>query len=135
VSFSANIFSFGKRTTERVDQLRRGVTLKLFSAVILDTPVDSGRARANWRVSVGKADLKALPELYDESGQATIAEVGAAVESTKGQGDVTVCLANNLPYIARLEFDGWSSQAPEGMMRKNVTRFVRLLKEEAAKSK
>jgi len=39
-------------------------------------------------------------------------------------GDI-VYLANNLPYAQRLE-DGWSQQAPEGMVKLTVQRFQQI---------
>ena len=43
--------------------------------------------------------------------------------------DSVVYLTNNLPYAARIEYDGWShTKAPEGMVRKNVIRITQNLK-------
>lgn len=39
-------------------------------------------------------------------------------------------LRNNLPYAYRIEYEGWSKvKAPEGMVRRNVARFRRILNE------
>lgn len=128
-SFSAQVTSFGQKTMDSVERIRRGVTLKLFGAVIMDTPVLSGRARGNWRVSEGKPVLDTLDRV-DPTGAAVLAEVTSAVVASKG--DTAMFLANSLPYIARLEYDGWSKKAPEGMVRRNVARFNGLIKAEVA---
>ena len=123
--FAAQLNFFGQATDEKVEQLRRAVTIQLFSAVILDTPVDTGRLRNHWRVSVGDPDLSAIEATtYEVSGRATIAAVEKTVNAS--EGDVVLWLSNNLPYAMRIEYDGWShTKAPEGMVRRNVARFNR----------
>lgn len=134
MSFSAQISQFGKGTKDRIEHIRRGVTLKLFSAVILDTPVLTGRLRGNWRVSEGKPVLD-TSDRVDPSGAGVLREVEGAVAASKG--DTSLFLSNSLPYAARIEYDGWShTKAPEGMVRRNVRRFnalIKLEKEKAAK--
>ncbi len=131
MSFSASVGQWGSKTKGKVDQTRRATCLKLFSAVILDTPVLSGRLRGNWLCGVDVLKLFTT-ETEDKSGQLTMMTVENELQKLKG--DQTAYLSNNLPYAARVEFDGWSSvKAPEGMMRKNVARFNELLRAEAAK--
>ena len=126
MSFSQQITRFGKNAADKVQRVRRGVNLKLFNAVILDTPVLTGRARANWRVQVGEPQLAEI-DREDKSGSVAIREVETAVQASTG--DQPVYLANNLPYIEALE-TGRSKQAPEGMVRKNIARFARLIRVE-----
>lgn len=129
MSFTADIAKWNSKTSQKIQNIRRGVTLKLFNAVILDTPVLTGRARANWRVQIGDPQLQVI-DREDKSGMVAIREVDAEVQ--KSDGDVTVTLANNLPYIQALEY-GHSQKAPEGMVRKNVARFDRLISVEVSK--
>lgn len=121
--FSAALGRFNKKTKDRLDRTRRIVIIKLFSAVIKDTPVLSGRLRGNWQTSI-RSPATGVIGIRDES--AAIAEVEAMAARSKGT-DV-VYLRNNLPYAHRIEFDGWSKvKAPQGMMRRNVARFRRIL--------
>lgn len=131
MSFSAQIAGFGERTTRRVQEVRRGVSLKLFNSVILDTPVKTGRARGNWQVSTDKPIVGEISR-EDASGRAVMAEVEAEVK--KSDGDAPLFLSNSLPYIQKLE-EGGSKQAPEGMVRRNVVRFGRLVAIEVANKK
>jgi hypothetical protein len=128
MSFSQEIAKWGAKTSKEVEDVRRGVCIKLFNAVILDTPVDTGRLRGNWRCSTQKPDYLHNVETYDPSGAETITKVAEIVNQSSG--DVSVFLTNSLPYAARIEFDGWShTKAPEGMVRKNVVRFDGLVHE------
>ena len=83
------------------------------------TPVDTGRARANWQVAIGTIPSGTL-ELNDKSGQATINKVQAASMGVVA-GDV-IYLTNNLPYAVPLE-EGYSKQAPAGMVALTVQDF------------
>lgn len=92
------------------------VTIRWFASVVTGTPVDTGRARGNWLPSEGSARGETTDRV-DQSGQAVIAEIK---ETVKGLG--IYYLANNLPYIRRLEY-GYSAQAPAGMVRLNLARL------------
>lgn len=131
MSFSAQISQYSKGTRDKIDRIRRGVALKLLGAVVLDTPVDTGRLRGNWRVSEGTPVLDASDRV-DPSGAVVMNEINAAVQASTG--DAAVYLTNNLPYAKRIEYDGWShTKAPEGMVRRNLARFNQLIKVEVTK--
>lgn len=131
MSFTSQIQGFGVRATQRVQNVRRGVVIKLMSAVILDTPVDEGRARGGWQVS---ADAPVTNDTgrKDKSGRGPIAEVEAAAKAS--DGDTPLFLSNSVPYIVPLE-EGSSKQAPQGMVRRNVARFGRIVKVEVVNQK
>lgn len=93
--------------------------------MILDTPVDTGRARGNWQATL---DSPATEEIENESMSVALAGVAANL----GKINDVSFLANNLPYIEELE-DGSSKQAPAGMVRRNMARVQRLINEQAAR--
>jgi hypothetical protein len=127
-SFSTDVAKFAVNTLARHEKLRRGVVLKLFSAVVDDTPVDTGRLRANWRCSVEQPNLNPI-DAEDKSGDLAKKEIEANLGDGTGK-DVKVYLTNNLPYVWPIEFGGHSKQkSPQGMVRRNVLRFQRLVSE------
>lgn len=103
----------------------RKSTFGVMREVIEKSPVDTGRFRGNWQPAIGAAPAGTL-ETVDPSGAATIAKI-EAVAATMDAGDVAY-LANNLPYAQRLE-DGWSKQAPQGMVRLSVQRWQPIVDE------
>lgn len=132
MSFASDLKRFQKKFDRATNEVISGVETALFSAVILDTPVDTGRLRANWQVSVNlPASAQTLSE-NDPTGQGVIAKTSGFVETLRGGRETF--LTNNLAYAVPIEF-GYSSQAPEGMVRKNVTRFQSLVNQEANKHK
>lgn len=78
------------------------------------TPVDTGRLRGNWNMSVGAPDTT-VRETTDKSGGATVARNSAVVESYPEQGFPPMFLQNNLPYAEVREHKP-SSQHPGGMV-------------------
>lgn len=130
MSFAAQIGSFCKNTQDKLQRIRRGIIIKLFSAVILDTPVDTGRLRGNWQLKEGDPE-QSTRELLDPSGAVAISEMTEGVNKSKAEE--VMYLSNNLPYAARVEFDGWShTKAPEGMVRKNIARFNQIIQIEGS---
>ncbi|RSE85576.1 HK97 gp10 family phage protein [Achromobacter denitrificans] len=119
MSFAADIAKFVERAKGNIDTATRQATVMLAQGVILKSPVDTGRFRANWQfsaVSIQRATTTAL----DRGGQVTMNRLVAEIQRT-GAGGVTY-LSNSLPYAARLE-NGWSKQAPQGMVRLTVQEF------------
>jgi len=103
----------------RLLQVTRMIGIEVLKRVILKTPVDTGRARGNWFVSIGAAS-DAADGAEDKSGQRSI-NAGSAVITglTKAQ---SIYLVNNLPYIGALE-NGHSSQAPVGMVAVTIAEI------------
>jgi hypothetical protein len=118
-------------TVRRLDLLGRKIALELFRRVIYKTPVDSGRARANWQVTIGSA-ASGTVEIDDTNGTATMTRATAASRGFRA-GDI-IYLTNNLPYIMKLEeggypdgpktVGGFSRQAPAGMVALTVQEFA-----------
>jgi hypothetical protein len=89
------------------------VSLNVLTAVIMKTPVDTGLARGNWQVT---EDIPATSPIQhtDKSGYETLSSGKAKINLSKPIKKV-LWISNNVPYIVRLE-DGWSKQAPLGML-------------------
>lgn len=88
------------------------IALYALSGVVLKTPVDEGRARANWGVELGSWTAQ-VNDNFDKNGTATINAGQSIIQNSKAYE--VVYLSNSLPYINRLE-NGWSLQAPAGMV-------------------
>lgn len=124
MSFTADLRRFSQRTQKERDTLIRFFCLNLLRDVVLGTPVDTGRARANWQATLG-SPATGIVESEDRNG-GTTAGKGSRV-AQKAAGEVFY-ITNNLPYIYRLEFEGHSSQAPAGWVRTSIDRNLRLLR-------
>lgn len=123
--FVAEIEAFRERTMQRADILVRKIALDTFKKVQSKTPVDSGQLRRSWTVSVGEA-----PSVFNGSNE--------VINNAKFGN--TLYIATDKPYALTLEYglypkpggrktnDGFSIQAPKGMVRITVQEMEALLK-------
>lgn len=117
--FSLNITAWVQKAKARGDLVVRKVALDVGSRVVLRSPVDTGRFRANWQYGVGRPNTAVL-EAVDKSGQSSIGRITAGA-ATARLGDV-IYVSNSLPYALKLEA-GSSKQAPGGMVGLTVVEF------------
>jgi hypothetical protein len=102
------------------------------------TPVDTGWARANWKVTADPGESLAVaanrPE-KDAAGAATVSAAmtasnasigGLAVKPAKGTAATPIFIANGVPYIGRLN-KGHSKQAPSGYIQAGIAQAVRTI--------
>jgi hypothetical protein len=124
-SFEDQIRAWQVKTERKLDEVPRKVVFEMFRRIVLKTPVDVGRARSNWQPSIGSPATGTI-DAPDKSGNATIAKA-KAILAVANAGD-TIYLSNNLPYIRRLE-EGYSQQAPAGMVALTVQEFAAIVKQ------
>lgn len=127
--FTLDVAAFVEKAKKNPETVVRAVSLKLFSAIIKSSPVDTGRFRNNWQTT-GHTPATGLIAGVDPTGNNAVNSAATFITNSPGWDVFT--LTNNLPYAERLEY-GWSKQAPTGMVRVNIARFNSLLAEEAAK--
>lgn len=152
MNFAQDIEDFVKKSEGEILRVKRATALKLFSAIIKDTPVGNpdlwqslwkdsdgraidppegyvgGRLRANWMVSLNGFD--------DDTTESTDKEGAVKLLMSKVvicQLNDEICMSNSLPYAYRIEYDGHSKQAPAGMVRRNVIRFKRIVSDQLKK--
>ena len=143
MSLSGGIHRFADRVIVQNEQMRRAIITELFGSVIKDTPVDTGRARANWQTEINAPKTNEL-NTTDKTGAGARAEVVAKTNASRW-GD-SLHLTNNLPYIFKLEYggypnpprttsgktvNGFSKQAPQGMFRRNILRITAIVQKHA----
>ena len=131
-AFTKQLMNFQDMSLKKVDDFTRLVALEVFRRIILKTPVDTGRARSNWLCTIaapaeamaqGEDWFQGMADAggYDKSGRVAIEEAANQAMEWK-PGEVAIFLTNNLPYIQRLE-NGWSGQAPAGMVAVTIAEF------------
>jgi hypothetical protein len=133
--WSIDLGKYATDTVEKTNQVCRKVALSVFRRVVMRTPVDTGRARANWIPTVGSPSSE-ITEATDKSGAGAMGKATGQAsrwDPSKGQ---SIFLTNNLPYIEVLEKgrvgNKGSLQAPQGMVSITVAEFGGIVSEEAA---
>lgn len=116
--FEIGLRKFAEKTELKINDVVRKIGLEVYSSVVMRSPVDTGRFRGNWNISLANFD-PSFSELTDKEGAASIANATVSIAEYKGG---SIFISNNLPYAQRLE-DGWSKQAPVGMLRITAVEF------------
>lgn len=141
MSFSSDIAKFAAKTIRKNNAIVRKIVIDLGTSLVLKTPVGNptlwqnpegspegyagGAARANWQYGNGEMPEGVL-DLIDKGGNSTINRIIGGVQASPAASIHWV--ANNLPYMKRLE-EGWSKQAPQGMLRLTVTEFEQTVRD------
>lgn len=138
-TFAIDLSKFCALAKGNADQVVRKVAIDVTKNVVIKTPVDTGRARANWNVQIDQPDYTTTAET-DTSGDGT---VGKAVSTLQDyRAGPAIWITNGLPYISTLEYGGYpnppkndsgktsggySIQAPAGMVRITVAEYQRFV--------
>lgn len=133
-----------RRNKRDIEYVVRASAILLFSRVIMRSPVDTGRFRANWVASFGAPSTE-TSERTDKGGDSSVKKMQDAVLSYNVGGVFYLC--NSLPYSLPLEYGlypnppirgskkrgeteytihtvgGYSKQAPSGMVRITAREF------------
>jgi hypothetical protein len=133
-TFALDVSKFVAKANAAPKLVVRKVAGDMLAKVVLRTPVGDpskwkspapagyvgGRLRANWNTSIGGPDLSTTVDT-DASGSAVVARGQNVLRGVDGERDVYIM--NSLPYVRRIEYEGWSSQARAGMVRVTVAEF------------
>ena len=133
MSFADDMRRFAEIFDRRANAVVRKIIIDVGTAVVLKSPVGDpsywkwpappgyvgGRFRANWQYGLANFDPSTTAAI-DPGGQQTISVIVGKV-GAKPAGEIHY-LTNSLPYAKRLE-DGWSRQAPNGMVQLTVLEF------------
>lgn len=128
--FASRMKVRAKELDEGVDKIVKRTSLIADQALVMGTPVDTGRARSNWQVGID-ASVKGVREPFSSgkalgigegaNSGAAIAHAEQVISTRKSKQDIHI--VNNLSYIGRLN-DGHSAQAPAGFVERAVQQAV-----------
>ena len=94
------------------------IAIKALRGIVLKTPVDTGRARGNWIVTIN-VPAEDVIEDRDKRGGTTLRKGVAEIGGLDLPFQI-IFITNNLEYISFLE-EGSSDKAPEGMVAVTIT--------------
>lgn len=139
-NFGSRINTVGNTLVVNASKIIREAAMAAAKEVILRTPVKTGAARINWKLSIGtpKANLLKGPNTPKVDTNRQIASTKAlndAANAIKGwkEGKGSIFIANPVDYISDLD-DGTSDQARAGMTlfavaaARDILRKARLLR-------
>lgn len=113
---------FDKATLKAMQSVSKEAKARLMGfcgAVVDDTPILSGTLKGSWQiVKTGAQFLENLPP--DLTGQATKQRLIQKIKYLPIHMDWQIMFGTPVPYASKIEYEGWSKQAPSGMVRKNI---------------
>lgn len=103
----------------------RTLALDIDRRLVMETPFDTGAAKASWIASAGRIDNSEadVGDGISESAAEQIAINKGAIAISGAKDYETIYIQNNKPYIKRLN-EGWSEQAGSGYIDKIITEEV-----------
>lgn len=114
-----------KKLEGAVESKMKRAMLASWGQLIQGTPVDTGRARASWRMTFGEIDPSAHPPVdktvYGKGKKQIPVPKTPDISGGKGIGYIS----NNVPYINVLN-DGSSEQAPRRFVQAAVARGIQI---------
>ena len=100
-------------------EVARAASFRTGQNVVKDTPVDKGMLINNWLTGLGAIDM-------NERG-ASMAGADSVMALKFKSDDLvagqTLYFTNPMPYAPRIEYEGYSDKAPQGMLVKNTDRW------------
>ena len=107
---------------EEIAEIVALIGLECLVRVVRKSPVDTGRFKGKWVTSIA-APSEEMRGGVDKRGGVSLTQ-GAEVLSAYPDDLPVIYIQNNLPYANRLE-NGWSKQAPKGMVGLTVAEVAR----------
>lgn len=121
-AFVKSLNALHEYTTKSFEQVIRKACIDLYQMIIERTPVDTGRAKANWQISTHSDSSISSKEGFSFNEIKSIVEAEIN-DFTFEIRDSQVVIYNNLEYIEHLE-NGTSAQAPAGMVAISLVEFT-----------
>ena len=142
MTFALDLSAFAKKTDLRMEAVVRRIVLDVAKSLVEMSPVGDadywkspppkgyvgGRFKASWDYGFNSPPSD-LHRGIDPSGAASLNRIEAGIDGK--MGGAIHYLANNAPYAMRLE-EGWSRQAPHGMVELTAMKFQAIVDEAAA---
>lgn len=133
-SFSRSLMELCEHVDGEVEKVVRKACIDLYRRIVQRTPIDTGRAKANWQISTsdnGSVRGSAGDSFSESDIQGLIASETSGLNITIN--DNQVIIYNNLEYIGALE-NGHSQQAPGGMVVVSLADFTQFFNEAIAEA-
>lgn len=105
---------------ERAEKVLEASFLEITGMMILQSPVRDGYFRNSWRAGINEIDTSVATVA-----SAAISSSTGSVRQALNRLDLGAAFyfTNSLPYAHRIEFEGWSQQAPNGVVRVNLLKL------------
>lgn len=139
MTFALDLQKFAEKAKDKADDAVANIVVRVAAELDKRSPVGDaaywispppkgylgGHFRANWQLGVG---VMPQGERAGVDPNGTVALPGIIAEIPEQASGKVYFLGNNTPYSRRIE-DGWSRQAPQGLVGLTATMFQQIVRE------
>lgn len=116
MTLSKDLNKFAQLSMSKAEKVVQGSLLTVGGRMIKGSPVRDGFFRNSWMTSWGAIDGNTREE--DKTGSGSTGNLSHTLTSVKLGTDLF--FTNSMPYASKLEYDGHSKQAKNGVVRVNL---------------
>ena len=119
-SVGAQLRELAQAYPEKAESVLEASFLEVTGMMIMQSPVRDGFFRNSWRAGINEIDSS-----VSTTASAAISASTGSVRAALNRLDLgaNFFFTNSLPYAHRIEYDGWSQQAPNGVVRVNLLKI------------
>lgn len=122
--FNAELEVAATKIRGDLNKFYRQVCLEVLKRIVLRTPVDTGRARGNWQLEIGRSASGVLSVEGSRGSMVDLAISSGITKLAQIPAFSLVHITNNVEYLYYLEYDRRSPQHPEGMVEITLTEMT-----------
>lgn len=130
MSIKSQLEAIAKKRMQDVSEIARVSIIRVGNRIVTASPVDKGSFRNQWNTSINTISYD-VSRGDKKSGADSINQLAEEVSDLRLGS--TAYFNNPMQYGKRLEYDGWSEQAPNGMVRINTALWDSIVTEEIKK--
>lgn len=107
-----------------MNKFYKQVCMEVLKRIVLRTPVQTGRARGNWQLEIGRP-ASGILDVEGSKGEMTDLSVNSGISKLRDIPPFSIVhVTNNVEYLFYLEYDRRSPQHPEGMVEVTLTEMA-----------
>jgi hypothetical protein len=125
MSFSDDIDAFSRKSINLAGEYRRKLAFEMFRKTLKRTPVGaphtwkSGKAPKGYREGT-------LKRSWSINGRSNLTNNNIVTLTLNNSSNAPLVMSNKQPYAYRIEYAGWSKQAPMGMITPSLAEVKRM---------
>lgn len=123
MSLSNDLKRIAARRKEDLDKIVQASLLEAGSSVVVKSPALDGFLRNSWMSAWGAIDGSTRDA--DKSGSQSIGSLNQKLTDIRFDADFF--FTNSQPYASKIEYDGHSQQAPDGMLRVSLLDWDKIV--------
>ena len=125
MSFSKDIAKFSRKSIKGAEDYRRKLAFEMFRKTLKRTPVGAPHTWKSKKAPKGYRE-GTLKRSWTLNGRDNLTQGDIMTLTLGSSSNAPLVMSNKQPYAYRIEYTGWSKQAPMGMITPALAEVKRL---------